>query len=84
MSERKSALPVETVGTEITRFNAMRHGVLSRYTVLPWEDADEYRTLVAALGEEHAPQDRPKSIWSRNCKRLMNVLDVTDRISLDG
>ena len=56
MSERKSALPVETVGTEITRFNAMRHGVLSRYTVLPWEDADEYRTLVAALGEEHAPQ----------------------------
>ena len=55
MSERKPALPVETVGTEITRFNALRHGVLSRYTVLPWEDAEEYRTLVAALVEEHAP-----------------------------
>ena len=55
MSERKSALPAETVGTEITRFNALRHGVLSRYTVLPWEDANEYRTLVTALVEEHAP-----------------------------
>ena len=29
---------------------------LSRYTVLPWEDADEYRDLVAALVAEHAPQ----------------------------
>ncbi len=26
---------------EVTRSNALRHGVLSRYTVLPWEDADE-------------------------------------------
>ena len=30
--------------------------MLSRYTVLPWEDADEYRALVAALVAEHAPQ----------------------------
>ena len=35
----QAALPAETGGTEITRFNALRHGVLSRYTVLPWEDA---------------------------------------------
>jgi hypothetical protein len=28
--------------------NALRHGVLSRYTVLPWEHADEY--------QDHAPQ----------------------------
>ena len=27
--------PVESPGTEITRFNALRHGILSRYTVLP-------------------------------------------------
>jgi hypothetical protein len=26
----------------LVRFNATRHGVLSRYTVLPWEDAEEY------------------------------------------
>ena len=29
------------------RFNALKHGVLSRYTVLPWEDAEEYRALVS-------------------------------------
>ncbi len=56
MTETKPDLPAETGGTEITRFNALRHGVLSRYTVLPWENADEYHALVAALAAEHAPQ----------------------------
>jgi hypothetical protein len=55
MKEPEPILPVEIGGTEITRFNALKHGVLSRYTVLPWEDADEYRALVAALVAEHAP-----------------------------
>src|SRR5215207_6597254 len=56
MSETNPALPAENRGTEITRFNALRHGLLSRYTVLPWEDEDEYRDLIAALVAEHAPQ----------------------------
>jgi hypothetical protein len=56
MSKSKSVLPAETAGTEITRFNALRHGVLSRYTVLPWENSDEYRTVVGALVAEHVPQ----------------------------
>lgn len=42
--------------TDVTRFNALRHGVLSRYTVLPWEDADAYGALLDALVAEHAPQ----------------------------
>jgi hypothetical protein len=48
--------PAASAGTEMTRFNALRHGVLSRYTVLPWENADEYQSLVAALVAEHSPQ----------------------------
>ncbi len=40
----------------MTRFNALRHGILSRYTVLPWEDPDEYETLLSAFVAEHAPQ----------------------------
>jgi hypothetical protein len=56
MIETQPNLPAEGRGTDITRFNALRHGILSRYTVLPWEDADEYRGLVAALMAEHAPQ----------------------------
>jgi hypothetical protein len=30
--------------------------VLSRYTVLPWEDENEYRALVEALVVDHRPQ----------------------------
>lgn len=39
----------------ISKFNAVRHGVLSRYTVLPWEARDEYEALLSALVEEYAP-----------------------------
>jgi hypothetical protein len=46
-------LPAETGGAEVTRFNALRHGVLSRYTVLPWEDDNEYRAFVSALVAEY-------------------------------
>lgn len=42
-------------GYDAARFNAMRHGILSRYTILSHEDADEYRALFAALVEEHEP-----------------------------
>jgi hypothetical protein len=40
----------------VARFNALRHGVLSQYTVLLWEDGDEYRALLEALVAEHNPQ----------------------------
>src|SRR3954451_23460963 len=56
MTEPKPVMPVDSTGTALTRFNALRHGVLSRYTVLPWEDLQEYQALVAALVAEHAPQ----------------------------
>lgn len=56
MTDAKPTLPAAASGTEITRFNALQHGVLSRYTVLPWEDGDDYRALLAALAAEHAPR----------------------------
>ena len=42
-------------GYESSRFNAVRHGVLSAHTVLPGEDETEYAALLGALVEEHAP-----------------------------
>jgi hypothetical protein len=41
---------------ELTRFNAVKHGVLSKHTVLPWEEFAEYARLVEGLVEEHAPK----------------------------
>jgi hypothetical protein len=41
---------------QVTRFNALRHGILSQHTVLPWEDGEEYRALLEALLAEHQPR----------------------------
>lgn len=38
-----------------SRYNAMIHGILSKLTVLPHEDAGEYDAILAALVEEHRP-----------------------------
>jgi len=56
MTETIPTLPAESDGTQIARFNALKHGILSRYTVLPWEDANEYRALLESLVKEHVPQ----------------------------
>ncbi len=37
------------------RFNAMKHGILSRLAVLPHEDQTEFDDLLAALIDEHRP-----------------------------
>ena len=82
-------MPAETSGTDITRFNALRHGVLSRYTVLPWEDADEYQAIVTALvdchgpygpTEEHLVEEIAGVIWRKRRLRLAEA----HRRSLEG
>lgn len=37
------------------RFNALKHGVLAKLTVLPHEDRTDFEALLAALTEEHQP-----------------------------
>jgi hypothetical protein len=37
MTEPTQTRQAGSSGTELTRFNALRHGLLSRYTVFPWE-----------------------------------------------
>jgi hypothetical protein len=57
LAQNVATLPQPRGGSYgVTRFNALRHGVLSRHTVLPWEDGEEYLTLVEALVAEHKPQ----------------------------
>lgn len=40
---------------DAVRFNAMQHGILSRYTALSHEGVGEYQALLSALFEEHQP-----------------------------
>jgi hypothetical protein len=44
------------VGYEAVRFNAMKHGILSKLAVLAHEDAGEFDDLLVALVEEHQPR----------------------------
>lgn len=53
---RDAAVPVSRNGNyEPVRFNAMKHGILSRLAVLPHEDHAEFDDLLAALMAEHRP-----------------------------
>lgn len=47
--------PPTAEGYAAVRYNAMKHGILSRLTVLPHEDASQYAQLLTALIEEHQP-----------------------------
>jgi hypothetical protein len=51
------ALPMtaEPRGYERSRLNAVRHGILSRHLLLPWEDRSEYDDLLESLVAEHHP-----------------------------
>jgi len=47
--------PPRVPGYANTRFNAIKHGVLSQHTVLSHEDGAEFGALLAALVAEHVP-----------------------------
>jgi len=50
------AVPVTRTGNyEPVRFNAMKHGILSKLTVLAHEDHAEFDDLLTALIDEHRP-----------------------------
>ena len=51
-----SEQPGTGTGCELTRLNALRHGVLSRDTVLPWESESDYQDLLHAFADEHQPK----------------------------
>ena len=46
---------VENQNYQAVRYNAVKHGILSRHTVLPHEDREEYQILLSQLEEEHDP-----------------------------
>jgi hypothetical protein len=77
----------------LTRFNALRHGVLSRYTVLPWEDEAEYQTLLGALAIEHAPigpteehlvEELAGIIWRKRRLRMAEAAVYREKLRHDA
>ena len=77
----------------VTRFNALRHGILSRYTVLPWEDEAEYQTLLGALVAEHAPvgpteehlvEELAGIIWRKRRLRMAEAAVYREKLRHDA
>jgi hypothetical protein len=78
---------------EATRFNALRHGLLSRYTVLPWEDEAEYQALLGALVAEHAPEGPTEEhlveevvgiIWHKRRLRMAEAAIFREKLRKDA
>jgi hypothetical protein len=78
---------------ETTRFNALQHGVLSRYAVLPWEDRNEYQAVVDTLVAEHTPQGPTEEhlveelagiIWRKRRLQLAEAAIYRERLREDA
>jgi hypothetical protein len=54
-AENGQTAPVCETKYDAVRFNAIKHGILSRHTVLPHEDQHEFADLLAALMSDHQP-----------------------------
>jgi len=56
-SNPSAPLPLEAKppAYEVVRFNALKHGILSRYTVLSHENHADFESLVNSLMDEHLP-----------------------------
>jgi hypothetical protein len=46
---------MQTEAYEVVRFNALKHGILSRYTALSHESHTNYESLVNSLMDERLP-----------------------------
>lgn len=76
---------------EVVRFNAMKHGILSRYTVLSHESHADYESLVNSLMDEHLPagateqhliEEMASVIWRK--RRVLQAEGATINRSLRG
>ena len=92
MTDDLRQLPAEqTPGYEAVRFNALKHGILSRYTVLSHENHADYESLVNSLMDEHLPagateqhliEELASIIWRK--RRVLQAEGATINRSLRG
>ncbi|MDA0781245.1 MAG: hypothetical protein O2970_01910 [Proteobacteria bacterium] len=52
---------ITTDNYEISKYNAVKHGILSQYTVMSWESSIDYEALLDSLVQEHDPDGATES-----------------------
>lgn len=45
----------KVIGYDASKYNALKHGILSKYTVMHWENRDDYDALLGSLIDEYKP-----------------------------
>lgn len=45
------------VGYDSSKYNALKHGILSKHTVMHWENKDDYESLLDSLVSEYKPHN---------------------------
>ena len=45
----------KAIGYDASKYNALKHGILSKYTVMHWENRDDYDALLGSLIDEYKP-----------------------------
>ena len=61
-STHRSPGPQTPEGKEISKHNAIRHGIFSEVTVLPGESRNEYNSLLKGLSEALQPENRLEKV----------------------
>ena len=46
---------LKVVSYDASKYNALKHGILSKYTVMQWENRDDYESLLNSLINEYTP-----------------------------
>jgi hypothetical protein len=70
-------------GKEVSKYNAIKHGLLSEKVVLPSEDHDSYEDLKTTLKEQMNPADQIEAVLveriASNIWRLQRLMKIESR-----
>lgn len=74
---------------EVSKLNSLKHGILSQYAVMPWENAGEYESLLQSLVAEYKPIDATEEhlieelagvMWRKRRLRYAEQTELQERL----
>jgi len=80
----------KVIGYDASKYNALKHGILSKYTVMHWENRDDYDALLSSLigeykptnaTEEHLVEELAGIIWRKMRLRYAEMSSLQTSLS---
>lgn len=91
--ENNNVTIIENNSYDVSRYNAVKHGVLSKEVVLDWESQEDYNSLVADFEAEYQPQgitetylvtELAQIIWRKRRLRMAEKTIIKGNLSFSG